>query len=52
MVDGGEFTWPKPFCEQPLWRSDAMFSAGVRAHYRAIVTSRSSRFDPVARADT
>lgn len=35
MVDGGEFTWPKPFWEQPLWRWDAMFSAGVRAHYRA-----------------
>jgi dehydrogenase/reductase SDR family member 1 len=35
MVDDGAFTWPKPFWEQPLWRWDAMFSAGVRAHYRA-----------------
>lgn len=35
MVEDGEFTWPKPFWEQPLWRWDAMFSAGVRAHYRA-----------------
>ena len=35
MVEGGEFTWPKPFWEQPLWRWDAMFAAGVRAHYRA-----------------
>src|SRR5829696_2456361 len=35
MVDGGEFTWPKPFWEQPLWRWDAMFSAGVRAHFHA-----------------
>ena len=35
MVDNGEFTWPKPFWEQPLWRWDAMFSAGVRAHYHA-----------------
>ena len=35
MIDNGEFTWPKPFWEQPLWRWDAMFSAGVRAHYRA-----------------
>jgi dehydrogenase/reductase SDR family member 1 len=35
MVENGEFTWPKPFWEQPLWRWDAMFSAGVRAHYRA-----------------
>ena len=35
MVEGGDFTWPKPFWEQPLWRWDAMFSAGVRAHYQA-----------------
>ncbi len=35
MVEDGEFTWPKPFWEQPLWRWDAMFGAGVRAHYYA-----------------
>jgi dehydrogenase/reductase SDR family protein 1 len=35
MVDNGEFTWMKPFWQQPLWRWDAMFSAGVRAHYQA-----------------
>jgi dehydrogenase/reductase SDR family member 1 len=35
MVEAGNFTWPKPFWEQPLWRWDAMFSAGVRAHYQA-----------------
>ena len=35
MIDGGEFTWGKPFWEQPIWRWDAMFAAGVRAHYRA-----------------
>ena len=35
MVENGEFTWPKPFWEQPLWRWDEMFSAGVRAHYQA-----------------
>jgi NAD(P)-dependent dehydrogenase (short-subunit alcohol dehydrogenase family) len=35
MIEDGAFTWPKPFWEQPLWRWDAMFSAGVRAHYRA-----------------
>src|SRR6266581_1466475 len=35
MVEDGAFTWPKPFWEQPLWRWDAMFSAGVRAHYQA-----------------
>lgn len=35
MMEDGEFTWPRPFWEQPLWRWDAMFSAGVRAHYQA-----------------
>ena len=35
MIDDGEFTWSKPFWEQPLWRWDAMFAAGVRAYYQA-----------------
>lgn len=35
MVENGSFTWSKPFWEQPLWRWDAMFAAGVRAHYQA-----------------
>jgi NAD(P)-dependent dehydrogenase (short-subunit alcohol dehydrogenase family) len=35
MVEDGTFTWTKPFWEQPLWRWDAMFGAGVRAHYHA-----------------
>lgn len=35
MVEDGEFTWPAPFWEQPVWRWDAMFAAGVRAHYVA-----------------
>ena len=35
MVEDGAFTWGNPFWEQPLWRWDAMFSAGVRAHYLA-----------------
>ena len=35
MIENGQFTWPKPFWEQPIWRWDAMFAAGVRAHYRA-----------------
>src|SRR5262249_8294957 len=35
MIDNGEFTWSKPFWEQPLWRWDEMFAAGVRAHYHA-----------------
>jgi len=35
MIEDGEFTWTKPFWEQPLWRWDAMFAAGVRAGYVA-----------------
>lgn len=35
MIEDGAFTWSKPFWEQPLWRWDEMFSAGVRAHYQA-----------------
>ena len=35
MIEDGVFTWSKPFWEQPLWRWDAMFDAGVRAHYYA-----------------
>lgn len=33
MAEDGRFTWPAPFWEQPLWRWDAMFQAGVRATY-------------------
>jgi NAD(P)-dependent dehydrogenase (short-subunit alcohol dehydrogenase family) len=35
MVENGAFTWMLPFWKQPLWRWDAMFAAGVRAHYVA-----------------
>jgi dehydrogenase/reductase SDR family member 1 len=35
MIERGEFTWSRPFWEQPLWRWDAMFTAGLRAHYHA-----------------
>jgi NAD(P)-dependent dehydrogenase (short-subunit alcohol dehydrogenase family) len=35
MMEGGEFTWSRPFWQQPLWRWDAMFQAGVRAAYVA-----------------
>jgi NAD(P)-dependent dehydrogenase (short-subunit alcohol dehydrogenase family) len=35
MIEDGEFTWMRPFWQQPLWRWDAMFEAGVRAHYVA-----------------
>jgi dehydrogenase/reductase SDR family member 1 len=33
MMESGQFTWPLPFWRQPIWRWDAMFQAGVRAHY-------------------
>ena len=35
MVEDGALTWAQPFWEQPLWRWDGMFAAGVRAHYHA-----------------
>jgi NAD(P)-dependent dehydrogenase (short-subunit alcohol dehydrogenase family) len=35
MVEDGQFTWPKPFWEQPARRWDAMLNAGVRAGYIA-----------------
>jgi dehydrogenase/reductase SDR family member 1 len=35
MVEDGRFTWTLPFWRQPFWRWDAMFAAGVRAHYVA-----------------
>lgn len=48
MIENGQFTWALPFWEQPLWRWDAMFTAGVRAHYvagtfaaRAMIAQRS-----------
>ena len=35
MVEDGAFTWPAPFWEQPLYRWQAMFDAGVRAAFVA-----------------
>ena len=35
MAHDGEFTYFKPFWEQPFWRWDAMFDGGVRAGYVA-----------------
>ena len=35
MIENGEFTWSRPFWQQPLWRWDAMFQSGVRAQYLA-----------------
>jgi len=37
MVEDGRFTWSRPFWEQPPWRWDSMFAAGVRAHYVASI---------------
>ena len=33
MIENGEFTWTRPFWEQPVSRWDSMFQAGVRASY-------------------
>jgi dehydrogenase/reductase SDR family member 1 len=35
MVENGQFTWTRPFWEQPTWRWDATFAAGVRSTYVA-----------------
>ena len=35
MEHDGQFTWPNPFWEQPIWRWDAMFQDGVRAAFVA-----------------
>lgn len=35
VEDGTNYTWENPFWEQPLWRWEAMFQAGVRAHFVA-----------------
>jgi len=35
MVEAGGYTWERPFWEQPLWRWDGMFQAGLRAAYAA-----------------
>lgn len=35
MVEDGRFTWSAPFWEQPMWRWEAMVTAGVRAAFVA-----------------
>ena len=35
LIENGEYTWELPFWEQPLWRWEAMFQSGVRAHFVA-----------------
>lgn len=46
MVENGEFTWMKPFWQQPLHRWTSMMEAGVRA---AFVTSARAAAGMVAR---
>ena len=48
MIEDGQFTWPARFWEQPLWRWDAMMTAGVRAAY---VASQHAARDMVAAGD-
>lgn len=33
MEENGEFTWPRAFWEQPVWRWDAMIGTAVRAAF-------------------
>ena len=35
MIENGEFTWSRPFWQQPVWRWDSMFQSSVRAAYVA-----------------
>ncbi len=33
MVENGDFTWPRAFWEQPVWRWDAMIGTALRAAF-------------------
>lgn len=46
MVEGEEFTWVKPFWEQPMWRWEGMINTALRA---AFVASRAAAGAMVAR---
>jgi NAD(P)-dependent dehydrogenase (short-subunit alcohol dehydrogenase family) len=35
IVENGQYTWGNRFWQQPIWRWDAMFDGGVRAHFVA-----------------
>jgi dehydrogenase/reductase SDR family member 1 len=48
MVEDGQFTWPLPFWQQPIWRWDAMFDGGVRA---AFICSRHAARQMCVRRD-
>lgn len=46
MVEGTDYTWERPFWEQPMWRWDAMIGTALRA---AFVASRAAAPDMIAR---
>jgi dehydrogenase/reductase SDR family member 1 len=46
MVEGADFTWPRAFWEQPMWRWDAMVGTALRT---AFVASRAVAPGMVAR---
>jgi dehydrogenase/reductase SDR family member 1 len=46
MVEGNDFTWVKPFWEQPMWRWHGMIDVAVRA---AFVAGRAAAPNMVAR---
>ncbi|HTO28069.1 MAG TPA: SDR family NAD(P)-dependent oxidoreductase [Devosia sp.] len=46
MVEGSDFTWIRPFWEQPMWRWDSMIDVAVRA---AFVAARAAAPAMVAR---
>lgn len=46
MAEGNDFTWIRPFWEQPMWRWNGMVDVGVRA---AFVTARAAAPAMVAR---
>jgi NAD(P)-dependent dehydrogenase (short-subunit alcohol dehydrogenase family) len=48
MVEDGQFTWMAPFWEQPLWRWDAMITAGTRAAF--VASAHAARLMVPARA--
>jgi dehydrogenase/reductase SDR family protein 1 len=42
MEENNEFTWIRPFWQQPAWRWDAMFAAGVRPAFVAAQAAASA----------
>lgn len=46
MVEGTEYTWERPFWEQPVWRWNAMIDVSLRS---AFIASRAVAPDMVAR---